>query len=82
MNVKVFALAAGTLWGLLVFAFTLIETARGEGYALTKLNVLYFGYSVSYLGSIIGWVYGFVSVGWRSILLAVQPASSASSHSL
>ena len=61
MNGKAFAIAAGILWGFLLFAFTAVETARGAGHALVRLNALYLGYSVSYLGSVVGLVYGFVS---------------------
>jgi hypothetical protein len=61
MNGKAFAIAAGILWGFLLFAVTLLETARGTGATLVKLNALYLGYSVSYVGSVVGLVYGFVS---------------------
>src|ERR1039458_4381309 len=61
MNVKAFAVAAGTLWGLLLFAFTLLEAARGVGYTLGLLVALYPGYSVTYLGSVIGLAYGLSS---------------------
>ena len=73
MNVKAFALAAGILWGFLLFAFTLLEVARGVGHTLNVLSALYLGYSVTYLGSIVGLVYGFVSVAThrRGLLLAL-----------
>jgi hypothetical protein len=61
MNVKAFAVAAGIMWGFLLFAVTLLETARGEGHTLGALSALYAGYSVTYLGSLAGLVYGFVS---------------------
>jgi hypothetical protein len=61
MNVKAFAVAAGILWGFLLFAFTLLEAARGEGHTLRALSALYPGYAVTYLGSVVGLVYGFVS---------------------
>lgn len=61
MNTKTFALAAGILWGFLLFAFTLLETARGAGLALKHLMAVYPGYSVTYFGSVIGLIYGFVS---------------------
>jgi hypothetical protein len=38
MNLKAFAIAGGILWGLLVFAFTVLETARGAGHALVLLG--------------------------------------------
>lgn len=61
MKVRAFAIAAGAVWGFLVFAFTLIEAARGEGHTLTLLDVVYLGYSVSYVGSLVGLVYGFIN---------------------
>jgi len=61
MNVKAFAVTAGILWGFLLFAFTLLETARGIGNTLGLLSAVYRGYSVTYLGSVVGLVYGFVS---------------------
>ncbi len=61
MNTKAFSLAAGVLWGFLVFAFTLLDTVREVGLTLQHLSYIYPGYSVSYLGSVVGLVYGFVS---------------------
>ncbi len=61
MNVKAFAVAAGMLWGFLLFALTLLEAARGAGHTLGALSAVYPGYSVTYLGSVAGLVYGFVS---------------------
>jgi hypothetical protein len=61
MKVKAFALATGILWGFLLFAFTLLEAARGVGHTLIALSAVYPGYSVTYPGSIIGLLYGFVS---------------------
>jgi cell shape-determining protein MreD len=61
MNVKAFALAAGMLWGFLLFSLTLLEAGRGVGHTLGALSAVYLGYSVTYLGSVAGLVYGFVS---------------------
>jgi hypothetical protein len=61
MNVKASAVAAGILWGFLLFAFTVLEAARGMGHTLIAFSALYPGYSVTYLGSVAGLVYGFVS---------------------
>ena len=61
MNIKAFAIAAGLLWGLLLFAATLVEAARGEGHTLVLLSVFYIGYAVTYLGSMVALIYGFVS---------------------
>ncbi len=61
MNLKASAIAAGILWGFLVFVFTIIEAARGLGQTLGKLTAIYVGYSVTYAGSLVGLVYGFVT---------------------
>ena len=61
MNVKAFALAAGLLLGFLLFVATLVETARDEGHTLILLSVFFIGYSISYLGSLVALIYGFVS---------------------
>ena len=60
MNVKAFALASGLLVGFLLFLATLVETARGAGHTLSVLGVFFIGYSVSYPGSLVALVYGFV----------------------
>ena len=61
MNMKAFTVAAGILWGFLLFVLTLLEAARGVGHTMGVLSALYLGYSVTYLGSLVGLVYGFVS---------------------
>jgi hypothetical protein len=61
MNMKAFTVAAGILWGFLLFALTLVEAARGVGHTLGLLSFWFPGYSITYLGSAIGLVYGFVS---------------------
>jgi hypothetical protein len=61
MNLKASAIATGILCGLLVFALTLLEVARGSGHVLIRLGVVYPGYSVTYLGSVVGLIYGLVS---------------------
>jgi hypothetical protein len=61
MSVKAFAVAAGILWGFLLFALTLLEAVRGQGHTLSALSTVYLGYSVTYLGAVAGLVYGFVS---------------------
>jgi hypothetical protein len=70
LNVKAFALSAGILWGAVVCVFTLAELWRGAGYHLSLLGSIYRGYQVSYLGSVIGLVYGFVTATILGALLA------------
>jgi hypothetical protein len=47
MNVKASAVAAGILWGVLLFALTVLEAARGSGHTLRALSAVYPGYSVT-----------------------------------
>lgn len=61
LNPRALALTSGILWGLAVMICTwwvLIFQTGGETFKL--LNNFYFGYSVSFVGSLIGLVWGFV----------------------
>jgi len=73
LNAKALALSAGILWGLMIFLLTNISLLRGgEGEHLSRLAQFYIGYSFSFLGSLIGLVWGFVTmfiVGWVFALL-------------
>jgi len=61
LNVKAFGLALGIIWGLIVFAATIIMILRGTPAQLMgRLGVFYPGYKVTYVGSIIGFVYSLV----------------------
>lgn len=56
-----FGLAAGIFWGIMLFGWTLL--ALWTGYAreiLELIGKIYLGYSVSYLGSLLGLIYGFI----------------------
>ncbi len=61
LNAKAMAISAGILWGASVFlatAWILITGSGGE--TMSKLDVFYIGYSVSWGGAFIGLVYGFI----------------------
>ena len=68
LNEKAFAIAAGSVWGIVVFLVTNISMIRhGQGQTLSKLVQIYPGYSFSFVGSIVGLIWGFVSMallGW------------------
>jgi hypothetical protein len=67
LNAKGFALASGLLWGLALFVITLVAAARGIGNNLSHLSAIFTGYQVTYIGSVIGLIYGFVAgliLGW------------------
>jgi hypothetical protein len=61
LGVKQFSLAAGLVWGVAILLVTLVAAARGIGNQLSHLSAIFPGYEVSYVGSAIGLVYGFVS---------------------
>ena len=63
LNAKALGLSAGIIWGLLIFLLTNISLLRGgEGEHLSRLAQFYIGYSFSFLGSLIGLVWGFVTM--------------------
>ena len=65
-------LALGVLWGASVYLVTLWVMVRGGGQHLYLLHNFYFGYSVSFVGALLGLVYGFVNGfigGWFIALL-------------
>ena len=61
INIKALALSMGVVWGIAVFLLTVWFIVMGyNGNFLAKLGSVYLGYSVSWLGAIIGFVYGFI----------------------
>lgn len=79
---KAFALSLGVVWGLVVFLLTNIGLLRGSlGEHLSRLSIVYIGYSFSFIGSIIGLIWGFVSaclMGWLLAWLYNRFAGSSS----
>ena len=67
---KPFGLASGIVWGVAVFLMTNISSLRGGGGTLSRLGQIYPGYSVSFVGSIVGLVWAFVSMFVLAFLLA------------
>lgn len=63
-----FGLALGLVAGLGLFIFTdYVVLLHHGGGTLTKLNEVYWGYTVTFGGSLLGLIYGFVSgyvTGW------------------
>jgi hypothetical protein len=61
LNIKAFALTCGILWGLFILLatwFLLIRDSPGQ--IIGKLSVFYIGYTYTWLGGIIGMIWGFV----------------------
>jgi hypothetical protein len=68
-------IAIGSVFGLVIFFatnFLIFKGGNQIGPTLTLLNQYFFGYSVTFTGSLIGLIYGFVSgfiVGWFAAFL-------------
>ncbi len=61
LNIKAFGLTCGILWALAVLLATYwIIISGSQGKTLSLLSKFYMGYSVTWLGGIIGAVWGFV----------------------
>ena len=61
MDAKKLGLAGGILWGAVMLVFTWIAVLTGYGAEFLGLfSSLYVGYKITWLGSFIGAVYGFV----------------------
>jgi hypothetical protein len=61
LNVKAFALTCGIIWGAGLFALTWwIISFNGITHEVTLIGRIYRGYNLSPLGSIVGFVWGFV----------------------
>lgn len=61
LNGKNLGLAIGIIWGAVLLIATLISVPTGYAAAfLGAIGSIYPGYSITYLGAIIGLVYGFV----------------------
>lgn len=61
LNAKGLGLAGGVLWGLAMFIFTVISIYTGYGTMwLALMADVYPGYDITFTGSIIGLIYGFI----------------------
>jgi len=61
LNIKAFALACAILWGLSVLVLGLLARWFGIGLAwIDPISSLYRGFSVVYLGILIGTIWAFV----------------------
>ena len=60
LNVKAFALACGLIWGLGLFALTWWVIAfEGATGSIPCVGLVYRGYNISPVGSLIGLIWGF-----------------------
>jgi hypothetical protein len=61
LSIKALSLTSGILWGLTILIATYwVVIGNSGGETLGKLHKFYFGYSVTWLGGIIGLIWGFV----------------------
>ena len=61
LNVKAFSLTCAILWGLSVLLLTWWLLLYGSpGKIIIKLSGIYFGYTYSWFGGIIGFLWGFL----------------------
>ena len=71
LNVKAFGLAVGIVWSVGMFVLGIIAMAFGWGGKFVEiLSSLYIGYKATFLGSIIGAVWGFIDAGIGGIIVA------------
>ncbi|GIK59802.1 MAG: hypothetical protein HND39_03360 [Ignavibacteriota bacterium] len=68
---RAFGLAVGLFWGLLILLGTWFLLLRGSpGEVFSKASSFYIGYSYSFGGAIIGFIYGFVTGFIAGIFIA------------
>lgn len=61
INIKALALSMGIVWGCAIFLLTVWFLIMGyNGHLLAKLESVYLGYSVSWIGAFVGLIYGFI----------------------
>ena len=71
INEKNLAIAGGLSWGLWLFVLTILSTATGYASAfLQPIISVYPGYTITYVGSIIGLIWGFIDAGIGLYVLA------------
>ncbi len=60
LSIKSFALAMGILWAVIAFLSTILVMLKGGGEHFILIRMFFFGYSVSFIGAIIGLVWAFI----------------------
>lgn len=71
LDIKAFGLACGILWAAAMFILGMMNLLLDWGSALTELmGSVYIGYRPTFLGSLVGAVWGFVDGGVAGLLLA------------
>lgn len=71
LNVKALALSVGVVWGLAILVITFWFLIFGhQGNTLIKLANIYLGYSISWYGAFIGFIWGFIDGAIGGALIA------------
>ncbi len=71
INEKKLGIAGGILWGLCICSTTAISIYTGYAEQfLTMMAGIYPGFSISWLGCLLGFIYGFIDAGIGLYLLA------------
>ena len=81
LNVKAFALTCAILWALTMLLMTIFMVLRGDTCSFMDIfTSIYFGYTVSWVGAIIGTIWGFVDglIGGAIFAWLYNKLSSAS----
>jgi hypothetical protein len=67
---RALGLSLGIVWGLGVFLGTLWAVLQGRGTTVGLLSHYYPGFTVSYLGALVGLVWGFINGFVAGVLIA------------
>ena len=71
LNIKAFGLACGIVWGLAMLSLGLLNTFSDWGSGIESvMATLYLGYTPTFLGSIIGGIWGFADAGIGGLAIA------------
>ena len=71
VDVKALGLSLGIVWGAAMFLLGLMVMFFSWGIAWVELmSSLYIGYKATFLGSIIGGIWGFVDAGIAGVIIA------------
>ncbi len=68
---RALGMALGTIWGVSIFLVTMWAVVRGHGETLTLLGGYYLGYSVTYVGAVMGLIWGFIHCFIAGVLTAL-----------
>jgi hypothetical protein len=71
LNIKAFGLAVGLVWSLGMFLLGIMSALFNLGTKwMEMISSAYIGYNATFLGSIIGAVWGFVDAGIAGLIVA------------